>query len=105
MKKSKVAILRTSPGTVLDDYQKLMHLAGYKDEIDVSASTILKVNISWQHFFPACSTTPWQLEGVIKTLLKDDYPKERISACHNRTVVVSARKGEKANKHLGVVEK
>ena len=39
MKKSKAAILRTSPKSVLDDYHRRMHLAGYKDEIDASAST------------------------------------------------------------------
>ena len=45
------------------------------------------------------------MEGVIKTLLDDGYKKELIHACHNRTVVVSAKKGEKANKHLPVVKK
>jgi hypothetical protein len=29
MKKSKVAILRTTPATVLRDYHALMNLAGY----------------------------------------------------------------------------
>jgi len=27
---SKVAVLKTSPETVLDDYKTLMHMAGYK---------------------------------------------------------------------------
>ena len=31
MTKSKVAILRTSPRTVLADYHRLMNLAGYQD--------------------------------------------------------------------------
>ncbi len=103
MNASRVAILKTTPTRVLEDYGRLMRLAGYRDELDPSAPTALKVNISWHHFFPACSTTPWQLDGVIKTLLEDGYDREQVYACHNRTVVVSARKGEKANRHLPVV--
>ncbi|HEA66859.1 MAG TPA: DUF362 domain-containing protein, partial [Desulfobacterales bacterium] len=48
---------------------------------------------------------PWQLEGVIRTMLQDGYAPGRIYACHNRTVVVSAKKGEINNKHKPVVEK
>ena len=102
---SKVAIVSTSPRTVLHDYHRAMTAAGYRDVIDPAAETGLKVNISWHVFFPACSTTPWQLEGVAKAMLADGYARERIHACHNRTVVVSAKKGERANKHLPVVEK
>jgi len=82
-----------------------MTAAGYRDVIDPAAETALKINISWHKFFPACSTTPWQLEGVIRAMLADGYRRDRIHACHNRTVVVSARKGERANKHLPVVQK
>lgn len=103
--RSKVAVLKTSPHTVLDDYARLMHLAEYQNEIDASAPIALKVNISWHHFYPACSTTPWQLDGVISTLLNDGYGADHVYACQNRTVVVSARKGERANKHLAVVQK
>jgi hypothetical protein len=46
---------------------------------------------------------PWQLDGVISTLLEDGYCKEKIFGCHNRTVVVSAKRGEVANKHVQVV--
>ncbi|MFH0983332.1 MAG: DUF362 domain-containing protein [Planctomycetota bacterium] len=101
---SKVAILRTRPATVLEDYHRLMNLAGYQEVIDRTVDTALKVNISWHHFYPACSTPPWQLDGVIRALLQDGYAKDRLHACHNRTVVVSARKGERENKHLPVVQ-
>lgn len=104
MSRATVAVVRTSPATVLADYHRLMNLAGYQEEIDKSIETGLKVNISWQHFYPACSSTPWQLDGVIRAMLKDGYARERMHACHNRTVVVSARKGERNNKHLNVVE-
>lgn len=105
MGSSKVAILRTSPETVLADHHKLMNLAGYQDVIDHQADTALKINISWHYYYPACSTVPWQLEGVIKAMLADGYSRDLMHACHNRTVVVSAKKGERENKHLPVVEK
>jgi uncharacterized protein (DUF362 family) len=105
MTASRVAILKTSPETVLADYHRLMNLAGYQETIDARAETALKINISWHYFFPACSTPPWQLEGVIAAMLRDGYSRESLHACHNRTVVVSAKKGERANKHLPVVQK
>ena len=105
MAKSKVAVIKTSPQTVLEDYKKLLHLADYQSYLPKDTEIALKINISWHYFYPACSTTPWQLEGVIKTLLEDGYPREKLYACHNRTVVVSAKKGERNNKHLPVVQK
>lgn len=100
---SKVAILRTSPATVRRDYHELMNLAGYRDVIAVDADTALKINISWHYFFPASSTTPWQLDGVIAAMLKDGYERELIHGCHNRTVVIDAHLGERENKQLPVI--
>ena len=102
---SKVAVLKTTPESVLDDYARLMRLADYEIHLPKGHPTALKINISWHHFYPACSTTPWQLDGVIRTLLADGYPADSIYGAHNRTVVVSARKGEVANKHKPVLEK
>lgn len=102
---SKVAVLKTTPETVLEDYGKAMRMAGYQDVIRKDRDTALKINISWHVFYPACSTTPWQLEGVIKTMLDDGYGRELIHGCHNRTVVVSAKRGEVDNKHKVVIEK
>ena len=101
--RARVAVLKTSPGTVIEDYNRLMHLACYQKYLPRDKETALKINISWQHFYPACSTTPWQLDGVISTLLADGYSKDRLYGCHNRTVVVDARKGEIENKHKQVV--
>ena len=53
--KSKVAIVKTSPETVLEDYRRLLNLAGYQDTVDKTVDTALKVNISWHFFYPACS--------------------------------------------------
>jgi len=81
-----------------------MNLAGYREVIDPGSDTALKVNISWHFFFPGASTTPWQLEGVIRAMKADGYRPELIHACHNRTVVIDAHLGERENKQLPVVE-
>jgi uncharacterized protein (DUF362 family) len=104
MRRSKVSILRTKPATVLADYHELMNLAGYQQTIARDADTALKVNISWHFFFPGSSTTPWQLDGVIRAMTRDGYDPRLIHACHNRTVVIDAHLGERENKQLNVVE-
>ena len=104
MGSSCVAIIKTEPRTIFADYHRLMNLAGYQKSLDRTADTALKINISWHFFFPASSTTPWQLEGVIRTLIKDGYQREKIHACHNRTVVIDAHLGERENKQLHVTE-
>ncbi len=103
--RSSVAVLRTTPETVLDDYAHLLRLADYQAHLPKENDTALKINVSWHHFYPACSTTPWQLEGVIRTMFEDGYRKELIHGCHNRTVVVDAQVGEVNNRHLGVLDK
>ena len=103
MKQSTVAILRTSPATVLEDYHRLLNLAGYQEVLPKDKETALKINISWHFFYPASSTTPWQLDGVIRAMKRDGYSPGRIHACHNRTVVIDAHLGERENKQVNVV--
>ena len=67
-KKSRVAILRTKPETVREDYHRLLNLADYQEYVDKTADTGLKMNISWHFFYPGSSTTPWQLDGVIRAM-------------------------------------
>ncbi|MCC6313833.1 MAG: DUF362 domain-containing protein [Thermomicrobiales bacterium] len=101
--RGKVAVLKTQPETVLSDVREAMHLADYERALPKNRDTILKINISWQTWYPACSTTPWQLEGVIRTLQEDGY--RGLMGAHNRTVVVDAYVGERNNKHKYVVDK
>ena len=103
MKKAKVAILRTTPKTVIEDYVKLCKLAGIKKALDQSKKTILKDNITWHYLYPGVNTTPWQLEGTIQALQKNGFPD--IVDVHNNTVVTNPFKGEKLNKYLPVYEK
>lgn len=103
MERSRVAVLKTHPNTVIEDYKRLLQLVNYRRYLPVGPPLALKINVSWHYFYPACSTTPWQLDGVIATLLEDGYPKESVYGCHNRTVVISAKRGEVANKHKQVV--
>ena len=100
MKKSRVAILRTDPENVLYDYQKLCDLAGIKETLDSSATTILKDNISWHLLYPGSNTTPWQLEGTIQAL--QNFGFNDIVDVHNKTVVTIADLGDKYNKYAPV---
>ena len=72
-KPPKVAVINTTPSTIIQDIQKVMKLAEYEDHLPKKLDTLLKINISWQHYYPACSTTPWQLDGVIQALSQDGY--------------------------------
>jgi len=101
--KGKVAVLKTSPETVLEDIEKLMKLADFEGSLPKENPTGLKINISWQTWYPACSSTPWQIEGVIKTLQNAGYTD--LVGVHNDTVVVDTADGERNNKHKFVTDK
>jgi hypothetical protein len=103
MKKSKVAVLRTKPETVLEDYQKLGELTGLTTLMDSSATTILKDNISWHLLYPSANTTPWQLEGTILALQNAGF--NDLVDVHNKTVVTIADLGDRYNKFGPVLEK
>ena len=100
---SKVAVLKTTPETVVNDYGKLMQLAEYKKAIKKTKETILKLNLSWSMYYPACSTEPWQLEGTIKQLQKDGF--SNLHPVENKTVVTDVWKGAKGNKWLPLLKK
>src|SRR5262245_20792059 len=78
--KSKVAVLRTTPDTVVRDVGRLMELADARAELSPDKRTLLKVNISWHVYYPGCSSSPWQLEGVIQSLLESGFSADRILA-------------------------
>jgi uncharacterized protein (DUF362 family) len=100
--KGKVAVLKTTPDTILEDIDRLMKLAEFQSALPKENTTGLKINISWQTWYPACSSTPWQIEGVIKTLRSNGY--KDIVGIHNDTVVVDTSEGEVNNKHRFVTD-
>jgi len=101
--KSKVAVLKTKPETVIEDYKKLMRMAEYDKYLQRGRTTILKDNISWHFPYPGANTTPWQLEAVIQCLKEDGY--DDIVCVHNKTVVNSAYKGERLNKYTDIFKR
>src|SRR6266511_5999663 len=100
MSNPKVAVLRTSPDTVMDDYDRLFELAGAREHLDPSATTILKDNISWHFPFPGANTTPWQLEGTIRALARRGFNDQ--VCVQNKTVVTNAFKGEDLDHYLPI---
>jgi len=103
MTKSKVAVLKSKPGTILEDLQRLAELAGMEEALDKSSATILKDNISWHFPFPGANTTPWQMEGTILALKKYGY--NELVAVQNKTVVTNAFKGEDLNNYVPIFRK
>ena len=102
---STVAVIKTRPERILEDYGRLMRLADYESFIDKSRETIIKLNLTWTKYFPACSTQPWQLEGVVRTLLQDGFLQKRLLPVENKTVVTNPRKGAKNNLWLPILER
>ncbi len=105
MPKSKVAVIRTEPETIFQDYSRLMRLAGYRDVLDPATPLLLKLNISWTKYFPACSSQPWQLEGVLQTLREDGYPGSLLTPVENKTVVTEPWAGARNNRWLPVLDR
>jgi len=101
--KGKVAVIKTTPETVLQDYARVMELAGLRQALPPGPTTALKINISWQTWYPACSSAPWQIEGAALALRNAGYTD--LVGAHNDTVVVNAKDGEFNNKHRFVTDK
>jgi uncharacterized protein (DUF362 family) len=102
--RSNVAVLKTSPETVLDDYARLMRMAEYQQHLPHTQQTLLKLNLSWTKYFPACSSQPWQVEGVVKAMLADGYTPDELLPVENKTVVTNPRKGAENNCWMPVLE-
>src|SRR5664280_188747 len=98
--RSKVAVVRTRPETILQDYQRLFDLAGGKQALQKGVTTILKDNISWHFPMPAANTTPWQLEGSILALHQAGF--DDLVCVQNQTVLTNAFKGEDLNGYLPI---
>ena len=98
--RARVAVLHTNPGSVLEDYDRLLGLAEVERYLPQGKTVILKDNISWHYPFPSANTTPWQLEGTMLALLARGYDK--LVCVQNKTVVTNAFKGEDLNNYLPI---
>jgi len=105
MPRPKVAVLRTLPRSVVNDFQRVMHLAEYENVLRKDIPTLIKLNLSWTKYFPSCSSEPWQVEGVVRTLLEDGFQKEKLIPVENKTVVTNPIKGARNNKWAPILEK
>src|SRR3954462_15434910 len=103
--KSQVAILRTRPETVVEDYGRLMRLVKYDQLLARDQDLILKLNLSWTKYFPSCSSQPWQVDGVIGKMLADGYSRTRLIPVENKTVVTNPREGCRNNRWEPVLKK
>ena len=103
MSKSKVAVVKCKPETILQDVERVCELGGMQHALAKNRTTILKDNISWHYPFPAANTTPWQLEGTILALKKAGF--DDVSAVQNKTVVTNAFKGEDLNNYVPLFRK
>jgi uncharacterized protein (DUF362 family) len=102
---SAVALLRTRPETVVEDYGRLMRLVKYDDVLPRDQDLILKLNLSWTKYFPACSSQPWQVDGILSALADDGYDRRRIFPVENKTVVTNPIAGCRNNKWRPVLER
>jgi intein/homing endonuclease len=102
---AQVAVLRTRPETVIADYGRLMRLCKYDRLLPREQDLILKLNLSWTKYFPACSSQPWQVEGIVKTLLDDGYDRAKVFPVENKTVVTDPVKGAHNNKWMPVLRR
>jgi uncharacterized protein (DUF362 family) len=105
MSRVRVTVLRTSPETILEDTRALMTLADYQRFLPKDQDVLIKLNLSWTKYFPSCSSQPWQVEGVVGTLLEDGYSREKLIPVENKTVVTNPVKGARNNKWLSVLDK
>ena len=101
--KTKISVTNTNAETFVDDADRSLSGAGIDQHFDSKQQTLLKVNISWQYYYPACSTTPWQLEAAIKSLRGHGF--NNLLSVHNGTVVVDPVEGAQNNKHVNVEDK
>ena len=102
---ARVAVVRTNPASVLDDYARVMDLAGYRDTLSRDRETLLKLNLSWTKYFPSCSSQPWQVDGVLRKMLADGFSRERLLPIENKTVVTNPREGCRNNRWEPVLQR
>jgi uncharacterized protein (DUF362 family) len=102
---AKVAVVKTTPKTIFDDIARVMDLADYDKCISKEVETTIKLNLSWSKLYPACSTNPYILDGLLRKLIADGFDRHMIQAVENETVVTNIYAGVKNNNWYPVMRK
>ncbi len=102
---SVVSVVFTKPETVIEDYKKVMELASWQDHLAGERELLIKLNLSWTKYFPACSSQPWQVDGVLNTLLDGPYTPETVLPIENKTVVTNPIQGARNNLWMPVLDR
>ena len=102
-RKLPLAVVKTTPETYFDDVARLFRLAKIDQLFDPKVRTVIKLNISWQEYFPSCSTQPYQLDATLRELSKRNFSD--VLALENMTVVTDARTGMYKNRYVPLLEK
>lgn len=105
MPQSKVVFLLTSPETVIADYSRLMRLASIGESLPKGNPSIIGIDLTWHHFFPGCSSTPWQIDGVLGALIDNGYPRGNLIPLVRKQPAVSVKFGEILNRQRMAVER
>jgi len=95
---SKVACIKTSPETVHGDYIRLLELAGSTEALDSTKETFTAIDMSWHNHSPACSSSPWQLDGVIGALIDSGISAGSVRALLNESAGIHKHFGEILNR-------
>src|SRR5215217_407487 len=99
--RAKVALLRTTPATVLHDYARLFELADLPSSLDISATTTLVLDRRRYFPFPSANTTPWQLDGVLRALGDAGY-HDRV-CIQPKTSLADILKGQDLNGYTPIL--
>lgn len=103
MARSKVAVLKVKPASVLRDIDRLCQLAGLTESLRSDAPTLLKDEISWHYPFPGANTTPWQLEGAIVALKRVGF--HDLTCVQSDSATTDAHKAEDLNNYAALFKK
>ena len=101
----KVAVVKTTPKTIYDDIARLLDAAEYEKHVSKDVATTIKLNLSWSKFYPACSTNPYVLDGLLRKMTADGFDHRRIQAVENETVVTNIYAGTRGNNWYPVIKK
>lgn len=86
MSRPVVAVVRARPDTVVADYARLLELAGAAAALSAGQGVLIKPCHSHDDYFPAVSSPPWQLDGVLSWIRAQGVAPSDIAVAENRTV-------------------